>query len=244
MSALLHPDLGHSEEPRLIHALPGRARLHAPGWSERTQRLLTPRLLQLWGVRRVQGNPLTGNVLVLFDPVATDAETVLAGLRALLDGTAVASSNIYERSAPQEGGVGLRLIPTLAVGRSMEQAGAVVVRRYHDHAVAPYLFAMAGPGQPRRLSSVAVSPPAGRRDRTSGVMRLLNDVSGVLGIGVCVANLLLSGSVFGLIVNGLELLHVCSEALVRRPKTLEVAGLAEYGNGYVIIMRGAAWVVV
>jgi len=226
----------------LIHALPGRARLHAPGWSERTQRLLTPRLLQLRGVRRVQGNPLTGNVLVLFDPVATDAEIILARLRALLDGTAAASSNIHERSVPQEGGVGLRLIPTLAVGRSMEQAGAVVVRRYH--AVAPYLFAMAGPGQPRRLSSVAVSPPAGRRDRTSGIMRLLNDVSGVLGIGVCVANLLLSGSVFGLIVNGLELLHVCSEALVRRPKTPEVAGLAEYGNGYVIIMRGAAWVVV
>ncbi len=226
----------------MIHALPGRARLHAPGWSERTQRLLTPRLLQLRGVRRVQGNPLTGNVLVLFDPVATDAETILAGLRALLDGTAMASSNIHERSAPQEVGVGLRLIPTLAVGRSMEQAGAVVVRRYH--AVAPYLVVTTGPGQPRRLSSVVVAPPAGRRDRTSGIMRLLNDVSGVLGIGACVANLLLSGSVFGLIVNGLELLHVCSEALVRRPKTPEVAGLAEYGNGYVIIMRGAAWVVV
>jgi len=104
----------------LIHALPGRARLHAPGWSERTQRLLIPRLLQLRGVRRVQGNPLTGNMLVLFDPVATDAETILARLRALLDETAAASSNIHERSVPQEGGAGQRLIPTLAVERSLD----------------------------------------------------------------------------------------------------------------------------
>ncbi len=124
----------------------------------------------------------------------------------------------------------------------MEQAGEVVVRRYHDHAVAPYLVATAGPGQPRRLSSVVVAPPAAVHSRTFDIIRLLGGVSGVLGIGVCVANLLLSGSVFGLIVNGLELLRVCSEALVRRPKTPEAARLAECSNGYVLVVRGAAWI--
>ncbi len=48
---------------------------------------------------------------------------------------------------------------------------------------------------------------------------------------------------FGLIVNGLELLRVCRAALVRRPTSQAPHGLAEYGD-YVVIARGAAWLVV
>lgn len=125
----------------------------------------------------MQGNPLTGNILVLFDLSVTDASSILAALRTL-------------------------------------------------------------------LREIAVSLPTAHRGQTAGIMRLLNDVNGVVGIGVCVVNLLFSGSIFGLIVNGLELLRVCSEALVRHPKTLEVAGLTGYSNGYVIVARGVAWIVV
>ncbi len=238
---LLDPECGLDEEPRLIHMLPGRARLHVPGWSERTQRLLTPRLLQLSGVRRVRGNPLTGNVLVLFDPAATSAETILTGLRALLDGTAVASSTAHERSVPQEVGAGLRLVPPLAAGRLMGPVGEVVVRP--QRGATPYLFPALGSSHPRRLSAAVVSPSTASRSRAFDIIRLLGGVSGVLGVGVCVVNLLLSGSVFGLIVNGLELLRVCSEALVRRPGPQAPHGRAEYG-GYIVVARGAAWIIV
>jgi len=54
---------------------------------------------------------------------------------------------------------------------------------------------------------------------------------------------LLSGSVFGLIVNGLELLRVCSEALVRHPGPQAPHGWAEYGD-YIIVARDAAWIIV
>jgi len=241
VGVLLYPDQGPDEEPGLIHALPGRARLHVPGWSERTQRLLTPRLLQLAGVRRVQGNPLTGNVLVLFDPSATGPEAILTGLRALLGAAAVTSSTAHGRSVPREVGAGLRLVPALAAGRSMGPAGEVVMRPRRG--ATPYLVPALGTGHPRRLSSAVVPTSTVYRGRAFDIIRLLGGVSGALGVGVCVVNLLLSGSVFGLIVNGLELLRVCGEALVRRPGPPTSQWLAEYG-GYVVVARGTAWITV
>jgi len=238
---LFDPDRGLDDELRLIHALPGRARLHVPGWSERTQRLLTPRLLQLSGVRRVQGNSLTGNVLVLFDPSATSAEAIRTGLRALLGATAVASNNAHAPAFPHKASAGPRLVPPLAIGCSVLPPSEVVVRGYHS--AAPSLIPVPGPGHPRRLSSAAVSPSVAYHGRAFDIIRLLDGVSGVLGVGVCVVNLLLSGSVFGLIVNGLELLRVCSEALVRHPEPQAPHGWAEYG-GYIIVARDAAWIVV
>ncbi len=88
-----------------------------------------------------------------------------------------------------------------------------------------------------------MSPSVAYHGRAFDIIRLLDGVSGVLGVGVCVVNLLLSGSVFGLIVNGLELLRVCSEALVRHPEPQAPHGWAEYG-GYIIVARDAAWIVV
>lgn len=56
-----------AEEPLIVHTAPGRLRVHVPGWSGQGERLLETQLRQVQGVRRVQANPLTGNVLLLFD---------------------------------------------------------------------------------------------------------------------------------------------------------------------------------
>src|SRR5579859_2641746 len=69
-----------TQEPRLVHALPGRARIHLPGWSGQGQRALEKRLRELPLVRSVQANGLTGNVLVLFDPAAAE-RTIVAAVR-------------------------------------------------------------------------------------------------------------------------------------------------------------------
>jgi cation-transporting ATPase I len=69
-----------TQEPRLVHAIPGRVRIHLPGWSGQGQRALERQLRALPPVRSVQANGLTGNVLVIFDP-ATDERTIVAAAR-------------------------------------------------------------------------------------------------------------------------------------------------------------------
>ena len=76
------------EEPRLLHALPGRMRVHLAGWPREGHCAVEARLRQVPGVHGVQANPLTGNVLIHFDPTATDEQTLLAVVRTLKpDGT-------------------------------------------------------------------------------------------------------------------------------------------------------------
>ncbi len=65
-------------EPTLLHALPGRVRVHVPDLTDAAPWRLEGRLRRLPGVRGAQANPLTGNVLVRFDPALTDKERVLA----------------------------------------------------------------------------------------------------------------------------------------------------------------------
>ena len=69
-------------EPLVLHTLPGRLRVHVPGWSAPDGPRLEGRLLRLRGVTHAQANPLTGNVLVLYDPGATHADALLRVLRA------------------------------------------------------------------------------------------------------------------------------------------------------------------
>src|SRR5438128_1897710 len=71
------------EEPRLLHALPGRIRVHLPEWQGDGQRNIERGLHALPGVRSVQVTPLTGNVLIRFDPAATNAPALLTALRTL-----------------------------------------------------------------------------------------------------------------------------------------------------------------
>ena len=74
-----------ADQPRLVHAVPGRVRVNVPGWTGAWtgQRQIETRLRQLPGVQAVQANSLTGNVVVRFSPGQTSESTILSALRAL-----------------------------------------------------------------------------------------------------------------------------------------------------------------
>ena len=72
-----------AEEPRVLHSLPGRIRVHLPGWSGQGKRDIEKQLRQVWGVRSVQANPLTGNILVQFDPAITNEQTIIELVRTI-----------------------------------------------------------------------------------------------------------------------------------------------------------------
>lgn len=71
------------DEPRLIHAIPGRARFHLAEWPGQAQRQIEAQLRRVNGVRSVQANSLTRNVLIRFDPSAVDCATLLNSLSSL-----------------------------------------------------------------------------------------------------------------------------------------------------------------
>src|SRR5437763_215648 len=75
--------LAVAEEPRIVHALPGRMRVHLPGWEGRGQRGLETSLRRMRGISDVRSSPLTRNVLVRFDPDVTDDETILTAVQTL-----------------------------------------------------------------------------------------------------------------------------------------------------------------
>jgi len=76
-----------AEEPRVIHTLPGRVRVHLPGWSGQGKRSIEAHLREVPGVWSVQANSLTGNILIQFDPAIAQEQTILAVLRSLEPGT-------------------------------------------------------------------------------------------------------------------------------------------------------------
>ncbi|HSH39114.1 MAG TPA: hypothetical protein VK993_10035, partial [Chthoniobacterales bacterium] len=72
---------GTVAEPRILHAMPGRVRVHLPEWSGKGRREVESRLRELPGVQGVRADNVTGNVLVRFDPAAIDNDAILAALR-------------------------------------------------------------------------------------------------------------------------------------------------------------------
>ena len=70
-------------QPRVLSSTPGRLRLHLQGWHDERAGRVEALLLQVPGVEAAQASPLTGNVLVRFDPRATSAHVVVAAAGAL-----------------------------------------------------------------------------------------------------------------------------------------------------------------
>jgi len=70
-----------AEEPRLIHALPGRIRVHVPGLAGASERRLETHLRALPGVRSARANGLTSNILICFDPAMMDEQRLLTLVR-------------------------------------------------------------------------------------------------------------------------------------------------------------------
>ncbi len=66
------------DKPHILSSIPGRIRVHLPHWPGNGQRSLERRVRTLPGVRRVEANPLTGNILINFDPRTTDENALLA----------------------------------------------------------------------------------------------------------------------------------------------------------------------
>jgi hypothetical protein len=69
--------MGVTAPPRVVHALPGRARVHVPAWSGAAPAALEARLARSRGVRQARANRRTRNVLVEYDPERLDEAAVL-----------------------------------------------------------------------------------------------------------------------------------------------------------------------
>ena len=89
-----------AEPPRLVHSVPGRVRLHLPSLSGHPHRHIEAHLRRVPGVRSAQGNPLTGNVLIRFDPDATNERTLLAAAEAVEPATTAAGKDVQEPAPP------------------------------------------------------------------------------------------------------------------------------------------------
>jgi cation transport ATPase len=68
------------DKPRILHAIPGRIRVHLPHWSGQGQRHLEQRVRAVPGVRRAEANPTTGNILICFDSRQTNESALLSAL--------------------------------------------------------------------------------------------------------------------------------------------------------------------
>jgi hypothetical protein len=67
-------------------AVPGRVRLHIPGWGAAQLETLERRLSMVPGVRKASATPETGNVLLLYDPAVTDPSRLLRAAESALTG--------------------------------------------------------------------------------------------------------------------------------------------------------------
>jgi uncharacterized membrane protein YbaN (DUF454 family) len=74
------PSNGPTHEPRIVNASHGRLRVHLPHWSGTQGEQIVAAVRRLRGVTSAEANPLTGNVLIRFEPYHTDAATLLEAL--------------------------------------------------------------------------------------------------------------------------------------------------------------------
>jgi uncharacterized membrane protein YbaN (DUF454 family) len=70
-------------EPRVVHSSRGRLRVHLPYWSETRGEQIVAAVLRLPGVTSAETNPLTGNVLIRFEPEQTGVAALLEALPAV-----------------------------------------------------------------------------------------------------------------------------------------------------------------
>ena len=75
-----------AEDPRIVHSVPGRVRIHAPAMSELGAAALEAELERIDGIRRARASVLTRNVVVEYDPSRLEGGKLLARLGRLLGG--------------------------------------------------------------------------------------------------------------------------------------------------------------
>ncbi|MBV9809115.1 MAG: HAD-IC family P-type ATPase [Solirubrobacterales bacterium] len=94
-----------AEPPRVVHALPGRVRVHLPGWRPEERQALEQRVRALEGVHGARADPRTGNILVQFDPAAADPDSILTALQSRPAQPAPTSARRAPRTAAAVGHV-------------------------------------------------------------------------------------------------------------------------------------------
>ncbi len=122
-----------AEKPCILHAIPGRIRVHMPSWSGQGKRTLEAQLRQIQGIRSAEANTLTGNILIYFDATATDEQDILESVQALRLDTASDTTSMPESEpAPppvireRQGNLIRARIPVRGLSRDPELAKRVV----------------------------------------------------------------------------------------------------------------------
>jgi uncharacterized protein len=72
-----------AQEPSVVHSSFGRLRVHLPHWPGTRGDHLVAGILQIPGVTHAEARPITGNVLILFDPRQTNAQILMEALPGL-----------------------------------------------------------------------------------------------------------------------------------------------------------------
>ena len=130
---------------QVLHALPGRLRLHLPGWSRGAPAELEGAVCAVPGVRRASVSATTRNILVLYDPRLASVESVQAALRGVpaaqggpTPGSTERAATLHERIGGERRRVRIA-VPNLD---SDPELAARVLRRLRRH---PGVTATANP---------------------------------------------------------------------------------------------------
>jgi Heavy metal associated domain 2 len=114
---------------RVVHALPGRVRVHVAALRRADPRTAEARLAAAAGVRRVRANANTGNILIEFDPGRVDEAGVVA-----LAGAAVSRAVAPRRPSgggvphpDARGGTGAGRSPAATLGRLLTIAAIAAI---------------------------------------------------------------------------------------------------------------------
>jgi hypothetical protein len=192
-----------ADGPRVRHALRGRLRVYVPGLSESRRQTIERRLALLPGVRSARASPLTGNVLVHFDPATTAEEVLLAELRGA-DTAEVTSPSASTASSPAAADPVALLPGWLRLGGALV-GGALVAARHLG------LWAEAIPGARAlaALTTLIAAPPVRAALRhilgptTAGLLCHLTELLAAI----------LSGNGLGLTIHALQTLFVIGKGM-------------------------------
>jgi magnesium-transporting ATPase (P-type) len=124
----------------VVRSSAGRLRVHLPHWSGKGARHLAAAIQHLPGVKKVEPNPVTGNVLILFNPRQTNPEQLRTGLQTLhVDVHAAGKSehpNAPGRAFHEGTGQHRRArIPVRGLGRDASLAKRVIHHLERTHGV-------------------------------------------------------------------------------------------------------------
>lgn len=129
---------GAVAEPRVLHTITGRVRVHVPGWSGQGSRQIETHLQSIPGMQRVQANPATGNVLMLFDSAVLSEQDVLRAVQHL-DLTQINEQPAAPAPPPaareKQGKTMRARVAVRGLDRDPQVAGRVVERLEKHHGV-------------------------------------------------------------------------------------------------------------